>query len=773
MDIYTKLDLHIHSFKSGITKSGDKGYVKNSKIDNLDVLVSALEKNDINICAVTDHNIFDKKLYLELKKYENYSTSIKKVLPGIELDLNINGTIVHTICIFNDEEKNHAQKIEENFSVKNNYSLSDLGNMLANIGLDVVLIAHQKTDYKSINQNNTNLSCVGLEYFYRIIDVEYFDSLEVQSSKVEGILKSRFVEDRIENCCLISGSDCHEWSAYPKHDSNSKCTPLLLYMKALPTFRGLVMSLTNPKRFTSENVKRKAFIEEIKYTKSGISNKINLSSGINAIIGDNSVGKSTLIKSLLGIAENGAIKFLNSHGILIEKHNLNETDYEFSKQGSIRQKFEANDSKLTLREEFKEYFKQINFDMVSQQIDEIFKNFIRLWEENEVTHKLQTKIGKTLLVSSFDKDNAYYISFDRKIEKKVVNFQGFTKNINILLNLLLNFIEEYGAKIEKTEYEKINEFYNYLNGLENKYAKLEIKNIFDNKIIDVINSTQNIIDTNLGKKKSSDEKAYGKFKTDYMNIVDLFIKLFIDSNSTKTKPLEKFETISINDVDVLFDDYHFISKMINKINISQSLIENFISDKIQVRDIYSVTSSRVLNKIKGKKFSEKICSNLEELQRLLLEVFSDEYFKSTVEIKRHGENLNEGNSAGTNALYYLDIKSSVYDKPLYIIDQPEDDVSQTKINEILIESFRKFSDKAQIILITHNPQLVVNLDVDNVIIMKKLNNHEIDIISGPLELKTDNIDVLKNVADTLEGGIEVIKKRWKRYEKTNRNENYK
>lgn len=773
MDIYTKLDLHIHSFKSGITKSGDKEYVKNSKIDNLNVLVSALEKNDINICAVTDHNIFDKKLYLELKKYENYSTSIKKVLPGIELDLNFNGTIVHTICIFNDEEKNHAEKIEENFSVKDNYSLSDLGNMLANIGLDVVLIAHQKTDYKSINQNNTNLSCVGLEYFYRIIDIEYFDSLEVQSSKVEGILKSRFVEDRIENCCLISGSDCHEWSAYPKHDSNSKCTPLLLYMKALPTFRGLVMSLTNPKRFTSENVKRKAFIEEIKYTKSGISNKINLSSGINAIIGDNSVGKSTLIKSLLGIAENGATKFLNSHGILIEKHNLNETDYEFSKQGSIRQKFEANDSKLTLREEFKEYFKQINFDMVSQQIDEIFKNFIRLWEENEVTHKLQTKIGKTLLVSSFDKDNAYYISFDRKIEKKVVNFQGFTKNINILLNLLLNFIEEYGAKIEKTEYEKINEFYNYLNGLENKYAKLEIKNIFDNKIIDVINSTQNIIDTNLGKKKSSDEKAYGKFKTDYVNIVDLFIKLFIDSNSTKTKPLEKFETISINDVDVLFDDYHFISKMINKINISQSLIENFISDKIQVRDIYSVTSSRVLNKIKGKKFSEKICSNLEELQRLLLEVFSDEYFKSTVEIKRHGENLNEGNSAGTNALYYLDIKSCVYDKPLYIIDQPEDDVSQTKINEILIESFRKFSDKAQIILITHNPQLVVNLDVDNVIIMKKLNNHEIDIISGPLELKTDNIDVLKNVADTLEGGIEVIKKRWKRYEKTNRNENYK
>lgn len=768
MDIYTKIDLHIHSFKSGETKSGDKEYVKNSTIENIDVLVKALEKNEINLCSITDHNIFDEKLYLNLKKYEQSSSIIKKVLPGIEIDLNMNGKIVHTICIFNDEDKNHSEKISKNFIEKDSYSLSDLGDILANIGLEVVLIAHQKTDYKANNQHSTNLSNAGLEYFYRIIDIEYFDSLEVQSSKVEGILKSRFIDDKIENCTLISGSDCHEWTVYPKHNSKSKYFPLLLYMKALPSFRGLVMSLTNPKRFVSEVNKKEPFIKEIQYTQNGIIKNLELSSGINAIIGDNSVGKSSVIKSILGIAESGGTKFLKSHGICVNNINLNETDFEFSKQGSIRQKFEDNESKLTLCEEFKEQFKLISFDVIKSQIDEIFKKFINLWEENEHTHKLNTQLKKTLLVSSFNKDTAYYVNFDSKVNKINNKYAGITKDLNGLFNSLVNFNKKYKSKLDNVDFAKMGEFYTFLKTLENKYSNLEIKNIFENKIIEEINSTKKFVDSEFGKKKSSDEKSYITFKENYNNVVTIFIDFLKDKNNNKTNPFENFKTIIVNDVDVLFGDYHFVSKMINKADISKTLIENFIKNKIQVVDIYLATSSTILNKIKGKKFNEKVCSNLEELKKALLEEFSNYYFKSTVEIKYYNENLDEGNSAGTNALYYLDIKSHIYDRPLYIIDQPEDDVSQTKINNTLIESFRKFADKAQVILITHNPQLVVNLDVDNVIIIKKINNHEISIINGPLELKNERIDILTSVAETLEGGIKVIKKRWKRYDKTNK-----
>lgn len=71
----------------------------------------------------------------------------------------------------------------------------------------------------------------------------------------------------------------------------------------------------------------------------------------------------------------------------------------------------------------------------------------------------------------------------------------------------------------------------------------------------------------------------------------------------------------------------------------------------------------------------------------------------------------------------------------------------------------------QIILITHNPQFIVNLDVDNVIYLGKNDDNEIIIQSGALEFVNKEYDILKIVADNIDGGIGSINERWKRYEK--------
>ena len=75
------------------------------------------------------------------------------------------------------------------------------------------------------------------------------------------------------------------------------------------------------------------------------------------------------------------------------------------------------------------------------------------------------------------------------------------------------------------------------------------------------------------------------------------------------------------------------------------------------------------------------------------------------------------------------------------------------------------SQNRQIILVTHNPQFIVNLDVDNVIYLGKNENNEIIIQSGALEYFNEDYDVLKIVADNIDGGISSINERWKRYEK--------
>ena len=132
------------------------------------------------------------------------------------------------------------------------------------------------------------------------------------------------------------------------------------------------------------------------------------------------------------------------------------------------------------------------------------------------------------------------------------------------------------------------------------------------------------------------------------------------------------------------------------------------------------------------------------------------------------DDISTGNSPGKNALIYLDILADDTSKKLCIIDQPGDDVSQHKISSELIRIMRAMSKNKQVIFITHKPELVVNLDVDNVIVFKTDPDMNINISYGALEYENikEKVNILSDVADILDGGAETIRKRWKRYEKS-------
>lgn len=55
------------------------------------------------------------------------------------------------------------------------------------------------------------------------------------------------------------------------------------------------------------------------------------------------------------------------------------------------------------------------------------------------------------------------------------------------------------------------------------------------------------------------------------------------------------------------------------------------------------------------------------------------------------------------------------DRPL-IIDQPEEDLDPKSIFDELVERFRKTKQRRQIIIVTHNANLVVSADADQVIV---------------------------------------------------------
>ena len=122
-----------------------------------------------------------------------------------------------------------------------------------------------------------------------------------------------------------------------------------------------------------------------------------------------------------------------------------------------------------------------------------------------------------------------------------------------------------------------------------------------------------------------------------------------------------------------------------------------------------------------------------------------------------------GNTLGEMSLaYFKYLVEQETNRCVFLIDQPEDHISNNNISKKLLSYFNSIRNKKQIVMVTHNPLLVVNQDVDNVIFVRKVGN-KIEVVSGCLEQEDENKNILEIVANNMDGGKDSIEKRLKVY----------
>jgi ABC-type lipoprotein export system ATPase subunit len=125
------------------------------------------------------------------------------------------------------------------------------------------------------------------------------------------------------------------------------------------------------------------------------------------------------------------------------------------------------------------------------------------------------------------------------------------------------------------------------------------------------------------------------------------------------------------------------------------------------------------------------------------------------------EQLSPGNRGIVLLLLYLSIDTED-DRPL-LIDQPEENLDPKSVFVELVDRFKAAKHRRQIIIVTHNANLVVNADADQVIVATAGSHRPgqlplIQYLSGGLE----NSDIRKHVCEILEGGELAFKERAKR-----------
>lgn len=136
-------------------------------------------------------------------------------------------------------------------------------------------------------------------------------------------------------------------------------------------------------------------------------------------------------------------------------------------------------------------------------------------------------------------------------------------------------------------------------------------------------------------------------------------------------------------------------------------------------------------------------------EQLLTFVLGLEYLKPQVTLRWGGkdiEQLSPGERGTLLLVFYLLIDRS--DTPL-VIDQPEENLDNQTVVEFLVPSIKEAKARRQIILVTHNPNLAVVCDADQIVSarMDKQDGHRIKYLSGAIE----NPEINKCLVDILEG----------------------
>ena len=769
-----KIDLHIHSIASE-KKDGKK--VGKNTIDNVEVLMNKIKENGVQMIAITDHNCFNLDMYNKVKSYEGIY--LKKVLPGVEFDVEFKRERIHIITIFNDNDNEKLKQISSKINVKfdnklgNAYTEKTFKEMLKEIDLSVLLIAHQKSGINANNQNE-NLSKIGENEFDNIIGIDYFDAVEFRSGKVEGILNDYKYEKQLSNLRYITGTDCHVWNVYPQQDEKDKTDIKYCYIKSLPTFKGLVMALTEPKRITTAPFEiPKPFISEIKVKLNGEEKNINLSPGLNVIIGDNSIGKSLLLESLFDPKFNrikekqkkdGYKNYLKNQKLNITAFSQTEkSKIQYDYQGGIREKFQTG-TKLLDIQLFKDKFKKLDstndFNEIYSYVDKLLNRI----EHNQNIEDKENELDFDITIPSEIDDSTYLLRIVDNLENNKVSYSLIIEKITQIIKLLKELCDMnnfFDRKIVNTIVLK----------LEKLLVKYESKNkneIIFSKIKAAIKMVCKSIEEKNKVLSEAQENKLTLYRQNIVSVSDRIVEYIKVNSKNIPSTLNDFKPIRLKMEIHEEGKYKFITSTSFKVIGLKEI------DDILTYPLSNISKIEKAEKLTTNDFNNKLKKNLkddgkeskEKYRKAVEDYIKKKYLEQDLIILRSDQPLEQGNSPGKNALIYLDVLADESSKKMYMVDQPGDDISHTKLKSEVIEILRRMGESKQVLFITHKPELVVNLDVDNVIILKEVNS-KINIINGTLEYEDSDkkINILKEVADILDGGEETIRRRWKRYDK--------
>jgi len=427
----------------------------------------------------------------------------------------------------------------------------------------------------------------------------------------------------------------------------------------------------------------------------------------------------------------------------------------------------SNQKKEDIDKEIKRYSDFIT-NVTSQEnktkLEKYQKNLDFLANSKSFYESLQSE--KTKIEQFQNQTNEYLQKVNDVLnEKFAINIPliNNTEVIDSISQMVLPKIQELIIQVEEEISNTKNTFANYngdLTSLLNNVGQ------YQNKITDLQKQKQNIED-NEKRFISIKENKFKELGRDIENSI----------NSYKQEIENKWENFK-NGNDYTEEQRELISDILGGDNLNVSVEIDFDKEKLYqllmrnldgrswnpdklekllfIKDLQSYLSF-VKQETEINVFSDTLIS----IRSYILDIFFrkfKEYISHNIIITSKNKNITKL-SHGQRGTIYLQLKlaANIFSETI-IYDQPEDDLDNEFIMSDLVSIFKKIKKYRQVIIVSHNANLVVNADSEQVIVAKN-EDSTLSYIAGSLENPTINEQICK----ILEGGKEAFKNREMKY----------
>lgn len=756
------VDLHIHTSENA--NSINENY-------DINVLKKSIEKYagcSNFLISFTDHNTINKKAYLDAK-----SENIKLIL-GSEIHIKYREEEKSYHCHIYFNVPIEAEEIDRINNILDKLYTNKLPQRNDNTIPDIQKIINEFDDYDFILLPHGGQSHGAFNYSIRegerldtaINRSIYYNQFDGFSARANNGLESTFayfkklgISDFVN---LLTGSDNYSPENYPKTRSSDALEYIPTWMFAEPTFDGLRLSLSEKSRLIAQKEQPKDTSEYIKhvYLKNDtIDIDVNLTEGLNVVIGGSSSGKTLFVDSIYrAINQNfEGSKYQSQYKVdEIEIKNPSTMHPYYISQNFISENInESNEKSIDKIDILKNIFpsdNEIN-TKITKSLNEVNETIDKMLQQVSTIERLTQKlnalphIGK-LIISGKIKHNLFNLILPSNTEKNITNYsqERFESDLNAL-DRIKDFLKV--NPITKDMDEQIDAIKQQLKDAKNFYDKFcQIEEIVINKKDDYNTKLRTI----QGKDQEAVQNKERLFKCveEYTKSILLFEKL--KNKLVKTK-------------------YSFESNTIESMGHTLSISNNFKFNEETLLECLNHYLKKRFNSIKDVTFTNMFSKEFKDRPRIESHTELGRKINSqiqegntkTYEIKtKNGKDFKELSPGWKTAILLDLILGYDGDNAPIIIDQPEDNLAVGYINSELVESIKNVKKRKQIILVSHNATIPMMADAQNIIICEN-NGEKITIRSSLLEGSLNGKKILDYIAEQTDGGKSSIKKRVKKY----------